>query len=191
MAVITSIKPQKNKKRVSLYLDGEFGFGLDLENFVKLGLKTGMRLKDEEIREIVKKAEFQKVLDKLLKFASLRPRSEKEFNLWLKKHKVHQSLHEDLFNRLKRLELIGDEKFAKWWVEQRLQFKYKSKRELEFELRNKGIAKEIVDQVIGESVNQESQLAMAKKLIEKKYYKWGKLPPFNRKMKMRIFLGCD
>jgi len=107
MAVITSIKPQKNKKRVSLYLDGEFGFGLDLENFVKLGLKTGMRLKDEEIREIVKKAEFQKVLDKLLKFASLRPRSEKEFNLWLKKHKVHQSLHEDLFNRLKRLELIG------------------------------------------------------------------------------------
>jgi len=165
MAVITSIKPQKNKKRVSLYLDGEFGFGLDLENFVKLGLKTGMRLKDEEIREIVKKAEFQKVLDKLLKFASLRPRSEKEFNLWLKKHKVHQSLHEDLFNRLKRLELIGDEKFAKWWVEQRLQFKYKSKRELEFEL------------------------AMAKKLIEKKYYKWGKLPPFNRKMKMREFLG--
>jgi len=64
-----------------------------------------------------------------------------------------------------------------------------SKRELEFELRNKGIAKEIVDQVIGESVNQESQLAMAKKLIEKKYYKWGKLPPFNRKMKMREFLG--
>ena len=73
MPIITSIKPQKNGKRVNIYLDEEFGFGLDLENFVKLGLKVEQKLSEDEVEEIVKKAEFQKVYDKILRFASLRP----------------------------------------------------------------------------------------------------------------------
>jgi len=40
MPVITSIKAQKNQKRVNIYLDGKFSFGLDLENFMKLQLKV-------------------------------------------------------------------------------------------------------------------------------------------------------
>ena len=74
MPAITSIKPQKNGKRVNIYLDGEYGFGLDLENFVKLGLKVEQEFTDEEIEKIIKKAEFQKVYDKILRFGSLRPR---------------------------------------------------------------------------------------------------------------------
>ena len=66
MPVITSIKPQRNKKRSNIYLDGKFGFGLDLDNFVKLGLKVEQELSDKEIAGIVKEAEFQKILEKLL-----------------------------------------------------------------------------------------------------------------------------
>src|SRR3990170_3150167 len=126
MPIITSIEPQKNNKRVNIYLDGKFGFGLDLENFVKLGLKVEQELSEKEVKEIIKQSEFQKTYDKILRFTSLRPRSEKEFRYWLKKHKVPKSIHEDLFNRLKRLDFLNDKKFAVWWVEQRLQFKFKS-----------------------------------------------------------------
>src|SRR3990170_1732991 len=122
MSIITSIKPQKNKKRINIYLDDKFGFGLDLENFVKLGLKVEQELSEEEIVKIVKKAEFQKVYDKILRFGSLRLRSEKEYRSWLKKHKVHKSLHEELFNRLARLDFLNDKKFASWWADQRIQF---------------------------------------------------------------------
>ena len=52
---------------------------------MKLGLKVEQELTEEEVEKIVKKAEFQKTLDKLLKFATLRPRSEKEIKDWLKK----------------------------------------------------------------------------------------------------------
>ena len=134
MSTVTSIKPQRSKKRVNIFLDGKFGFGLDLENFVKLNLKVGTELSEKRVGEIVKKAEFQKVYEKMLKFATLRPRSKKEFDNWLRKHKVHVSLHPELFNKLKRLEFLNDEKFATWWMEQRLQFKSKSKRELLQEL---------------------------------------------------------
>lgn len=127
MPIVTSINSQKNKKRVNIYLDEKFGFGLDLENYMKLGLKVEQELSEEEIEKILKKAEFQKTLDKLLRFVTLRPRSEKEINDWLKKYKVHKSLKRGLFNRLKRLDLVDDKKFARWWVGQRLQFKFKSK----------------------------------------------------------------
>src|SRR3972149_6548743 len=134
MPVITSIKQQKNKNRVNVYLDDKFGFGIDLDNFVILGLKVNQELSEKEVAEIVKKAEFQKTLDKLLRFATLRPRSEKEIKDYFKRKKVHESLHEELTNRLNRLELIDDEKFAKWWIEQRQNFKPKPKRILNQEL---------------------------------------------------------
>ena len=187
MSIITSIKPQKKKDRVNIYLDDKFGFGIDLENFVKLGLKVEQELTDEEIAEIVKKAEFQKTLDKLLRFATLRPRSEKEIHLWLRRKKVHESLHSKLFNRLNRLELINDEKFAKWWVEQRQAFRPKSKRILEGELRMKGINKEIISKVLGEEKIDEEKIA--RELLEKKMYKWKNLESHLARQKMSQYLA--
>src|SRR3990167_6032933 len=130
MPIITSIKQQRNKNRVNVYLDDKFGFGIDLDNFVLLHLKVDQELTDKEVEEIVKKAEFQKTLDKLLRFATLRPRSKKEIKDYFKRKKVHESLYEELFNRLNRLELIDDEEFAKWWVDQRQNFKPKAVRVL-------------------------------------------------------------
>lgn len=134
MPVITSIKQQKNKKRVNVYLDGEFGFGIDLDNFVLLHLKVGQEISEKEVEDIVKKADFQKTLDKLLRFATVRPRSQKEFTDYFRRKKVHLSLHEKLLDKLKHFELIDDEKFAGWWVEQRQNFRPKPKRVLQQEL---------------------------------------------------------
>lgn len=168
-------------------MDGKFGFGLDLESFVKLGLKAEQELTEDEIAEILKKAEFQKTYDKILRFASLRPRSEKEFESWFRKHKVHTSLHAKLFGKLKRLDFLNDTKFAVWWVDQRLRFKFKSKRELIAELRIKGINKNIIDDVLYDVKIDE--VKMAKKLIEKKKYRWDKLEGFEARKKMSAFLA--
>ena len=186
MPAITSIKPQKDGKRVNIYLDGEYGFGLDLENFVKLGLKVEQEFTDEEIEKIIKKAEFQKVYDKILRFASLRPRSEKEYIGWLRKHKVHEKLHEELFNKLKYLEFLNDKKFAVWWIGQRQAFRPKSKRILSQELRLKGIKREIIDEVLSETKLDE--LGTAKKLLAKKKYLWERLNSREKRVKMSNYL---
>lgn len=187
MPIITSIKSQKKKNRVSIYLDDKFGFGIDLENFVKLGLKIDQELTDEEIVEIVKKAEFQKTLDKLLRFATLRPRSEKEIKDYFRRKKVHESLHPKLFDRLNHLELIDDEKFAKWWVEQRQSFRPKPKRIMNYELRMKGIKKEIIEEVLGEKEIDEEKIA--RELLAKKAYKWKNLPLREARQKMSQYLA--
>jgi regulatory protein len=184
---ITKITVQKNQKRVNIFLDEKFGFGLDLENYVLLGLKVGQELSDEEISEITKKAEYQNTYNNLLRFATLRPRSEKEIYDWFKKHKVSENLYIKLFDKLKHLNLANDYEFAKWWIEQRIQFKSKSKKDLEYELRIKGIAKEIINEVLSESGIDE--LGAAQKLIKKNIYKWERLDKFKKKQKIYEFLA--
>lgn len=187
MPIVTAVKPQKNQKRVNIYLDGKFGFGIDLENFVKLGLKVEQELSEKEVEEIVRKAQFQKSLDYLLKFATLRPRSEKEIQDWFKRKKVHESLHKELFNRLKRLDLIDDEKFAKWWIEQRSNFRPKPKRTMNQELRIKGIKQEVINEVLQDAEIDEEKIA--RELLEKKTYKWKNLPSREARQKMSQYLA--
>ncbi len=187
MPVITSIKQQKNKGRVNVYLDDEFGFGIDLDNFVLLHLKVNQELTEKEVKEIIRKAEFQKSLDKLLRFAMVRPRSEKEFRDYYRRKEVHESLHKDLFEKLKHFELVDDVKFAKWWVEQRQNFKPKAKRVLQMELRQKGISKEIVDEILGSTIVDEEK--MAKEILKKKSYKWKSLPTREARQKISQYLA--
>jgi len=187
MPVITTIKPQRNKKRVNIYLDSKYGFGIDLETFVKLGLKVEQELGEDEVEKIVKKAEFQKSLDKLLRYATLRPRSGREVNDWFRKRKVHESLHKKLTSKLKTLDLLEDEKFARWWVDQRLSFRPRGKRALESELIGKGIDRTIIKTVLSET--DVDEVGIATELIKKKKYKWDKLPLIEAREKKSAFLA--
>lgn len=187
MPTVTALKPQKNGRRVNVYLDGKFGFGIDLDNLVKKGIKVEKEFSDEEIAGIIKKAEFQKTFDKIVRFASVRPRSEREINDWLKRKKVHESMFEGLFDRLKRLELIDDNKFALWWVEQRTTFRPRGKKALEMELRQKGIDREIIKEVLSGSPIDEEK--MARGLLEKYGYKWRSLSGRPAKEKKMRFLA--
>ena len=187
MPTVTLLKPQKNGKRVNVYLDGVFSFGIDLDNLVLSNIKIGAELTDDEVKKIVRKAEFQKTLDRLLRFTMIRPRSEKEINDYLKKKKVHESLWKDLFDKLKHFELLDDAKFTKWWVDQRLAFKKISTRVLKLELGSKGISKNIIDDVLEKTPIDEEK--MARELLEKRAYKWDNLDPKVVKQKKFQYLA--
>lgn len=185
--VITSIKAQKNQKRVNINLDGAFGFGLDLENFMKLNLKVNQELTQKEINEIIKKGEYQKAWEKTLRFAMTRPRSLKEFKDYFRRKEVDISLHQTILEKLKRLDLLDDKKFATWWVEQRLEFKFKSRRDISFELRQKGIDSNTIKNVLDDCKIDE--VKNAKELINKKLYKWQKYEEMERKQKVMQYLA--
>ena len=179
---------------MNVYLDGKFGFGIDLDSLVIFDLRVGKRMSQKRIDEVVRKAEFQKTYDKLLQYSTTRPRSEKEINDWLKR-KIGKDLNEELYNkqslrlrqRLKRLELIDDEKFARWWIEQRNAFRPRSKRVLVQELRLKGIDKYIIENALSEyEINED---VIAKSLYDRNKYKWERLPEFERKQKASAYLA--
>ena len=187
MPIVTKLSPQKNKKRVNVYFDGKFSFGIDLDNLVKFGIKIEKEFSQKEIDKIIFEAEFQKTFSQILNFATLRPRSEKECLDWLARKKIPEVIHKRLFSRLNRLDLLDDNKFAEWWIEQRNTFKPRGKRALSSELYQKGIDKNIIDDVLKEADIDE--LKIAKKLLVKNKYKWQKYEPLRRKEKAFAFLA--
>lgn len=183
---ITKIKAQKNKKRVNIYLDGKFAFPLDADNFLKAGLKVGQKLSEKEVEDLIFKNEFQKLLDRALRLISRRPRSEKEVRDYLKKKKSSPTLVEAVIKKLKKVGQIDDSAFASWWVEQRLTFRPRGKFGLTMELRQKGIDKTIIKQMIDEKFDE---LPLAKKAVQKKLKTYQNLPREERKQKIAAFLA--
>lgn len=154
---------------------------------MKLGLKENQSLEDQEIEKIVRQDQFQKIYDSLLKYCTLRPRSKKEVNFWIRRKKVHESLTDDLIRKLKRLKLIDDESFARWWIEQRTSFKPRGKRALKFELRQKGIGTITIDKVLSEANLNEEKLARG--LIARKSYLFSKYSGREARQKKSQYLA--
>lgn len=189
---ITSLKLQKNKTRVNVFLDGKFAFGLDLETVTELGLYKGQVLTRKRIDQLLFNSFFEKLYNRVLNFLSYRPRSEKEVKDYLYKRfqKVgkidavwQEKLQEKIFKKLRKQKLLDDLEFASWWLNQRLDFKFFGKRRLQAELFAKGIKREIIDKLLAE-IKEEKLLKLAKKLLEKKKKIYKNLGHWRRKEKL-------
>lgn len=190
MPQITDIKPQKRKQRFNVYVDGKFSFGLDADTLVKSGLKINQEISQEEIEKLVKENEFVKVYDRVLKFFSFRPRSEKELRDWFKKKQVGEETQKLIYQKLKHLNYLNDEEFTKWWIEQRTTFRPSGSRLLALELRQKGVPREIIDKLL--ITNYElliTERAQALKIAQKRWERLKGLPHREAREKLGAFLA--
>jgi regulatory protein len=123
--------------------------------------------------------DFEKYLNKAFHFLSFRPRSIKEVRDSLLKKKASPEIIERVIASLKEHKFLNDEDFARWFVENRLRFNPKGIRIIKMELKQKGIAAEIIDEAIDslsknedESSVPSNDLESAKILVEKKLPKY-------------------
>jgi len=155
MHKITAIEPQlNNPQRVSIYLDGEFAFGL--ARFTAGWLKWGQELSEEKIAALQAEDESEMAYQKALHFLSYRPRSSAEVRQNLTKRGIPEALVNETVNRLQQAGLINDQEFARAWVENRNIFQPRSKSALRMELRRKGLSDEIIQPVLDEQVDEET-----------------------------------
>lgn len=143
-------------------------------------------------KKVSKQDLLEKLFTKSLFFLKFRARSEKEIknylSSYLQKHKItftnQQEIIEEVVKRLKDLKFIDDYDFAKQWVESRFLTRPKGKRVLIFELRQKGVAQEIIDEVIENESQKYSSNDIIKKLISKADQCYYRLPKDKRKQKL-------
>lgn len=144
---ITALKVQKrNRKRVNVHIDGQFAFGLAAIEAMKL--TVGQHLDDAEIARLKEKDQIEVVYEQALNFITYRPRSIAEVRRRLMDKGSDESSVDQVIGRLTRSGLLGDEAFARFWLENRDMFKPRSKRALRYELRRKGVADSIIDKVL-------------------------------------------
>lgn len=171
--VITDLKQGvKNENRVNVFVNGKYSFSLDISQVVDFHLKKGLVISEEQLEEFKRASEFGKLYQRALEWVLVRPRSEKETYDYLYKKISEKKLDKEYINRiidrLKEKKYLDDETFARYYVENRFVKKGISKKRLRMELMKKGVAANIIDEVL-DGRNDEEEI---KKMIIKKRKKY-------------------
>jgi regulatory protein len=122
----------------------------------------------------------QTPFNRALKYLSFRQRSVKEIHDYLAKKKY---LEEDISETLKKLielKFLNDDDFARQFTESK-QRKGKSKRSIEFELKTKGINKDIATDVLDLA---KSDFKTALEYISKRFRQFDRYDPEERQKKI-------
>lgn len=109
-------------------------------------------------------------LKRAFKFLSYRSRSEAEVRNKLTQWGFSREVVETTLEKLHSLNLINDEAFARGWAQGRAEGRGYGPLRIERELRQKGIAIDLIRQVVGETYGREEGKEKARKLLEKRYH---------------------
>ncbi len=164
--VITAITAQKrNTQRLNISLDGEYAFSLD--RLTAAWLKVGRKLSPEEIASLQEKDEQEVAFNRALRYLSYRARSETEMRKYLSDKGFSDHVSQTVIDRLKDERLINDPRFAQDWIDNRVSFRPRSQTQLRFELRNKGLSEDLIEDALQEADLDDIELACAagKKLV--------------------------
>ena len=148
MNKITAIRFRKDRgKRVNVFLDGRFAFSLTAEVAIKEGLQVGQELSSSHIEALARSDHFHRCLNAAARYLSYRPRSEFELRERLYQRGFDGDSVEAVLTKLKEQGLVDDIAFAQFWKDNRESFSPRSRWLTKLELRRKGVAQEVIDQV--------------------------------------------
>ena len=184
--VVTDIKQAvKNENRVNVFVNDKYSFSLDIAQLVDFKIKKGQVITKADLEKFKNASEFGKLYQRTLEWVLVRPRSVRETRDYLFKKSIQPvkskdpetkktvlkkptvdraQFTEQIIDRLIEKGYLDDERFAKYFVENRFVKKGISKKRLQLELAKKGIDKEIAEQVL-DIRNDDEEI---KKIIAKK-----------------------
>ena len=141
---ITALRvQQRNKERVSIFLDEEYAFSLPL--LEAASLRKEQILTPEDIARLQAIDERQQAYDRAIRFLGYRPRSIAEIRRKLREYEVDEVVIDEVIERLEGFGYINDEEFARFWVRNREDFRPRGAMALRAELREKGISNQIIE----------------------------------------------
>jgi len=177
---ITAIALQtRDKNRVNVSVDGKYMFSLDVFQVGDLGLKVGREFSESDLQALISESQFGKLYGRALEYCFVRPHSAREVRDYLyrktiaKRDKtgelrpgVPPEITTRVFDKLVEKGYVDDQKFTKYWVENRSVKKGVSRRKLIAELRSKGVGSDIIELSLAETERSDSEEIV--KIITKK-----------------------
>ena len=152
---ITAIEPQaRHPNRFNLYIDDRFAMGLSA--IVAARLQVGRVLSDAEMTALQGEEDLEDAHEKALRFLEPRPRSTAEVKQHLLKKDIPADVVTRVIEKLTSAGLLDDAAFAKYWVENREEFRPRAGRALRFELKRKGLSDTAIADAIREVDESES-----------------------------------
>ncbi len=110
---------------------------------------------------------LQEAKNYAFRLLSYRERSKYEIKSRLLKKGYNREIAHRVIDDLSRLDYLNDERFARKWVKDRINHKPRGSNLLKYELKDKGINRHTIDQVLSELLHEELEKKMAARLAQK------------------------
>lgn len=166
---ITDVQRQrKRNQRRSIYIDGEFAFGVGEETYVKFALFKGREVDEAFLEEVQQWDEVYYAKQTALNYVNVRLRSKKEVHDKLRDREYSEEAIKVAISFLFEYQLLDDGVFARAWVKDKLLKREVGRMKLESELRKKGVNKEVTAETLDEILGDNREEQEAFKAAEKK-----------------------
>lgn len=184
---ITALEPQKrNKRRVSVFLDGNFLFGLSSETVGALGLHVGREVDRAELDRIAFEEQLHAARQYAFLLLSYKARTTSELRQRLGRKGFSPDIVSRTLQRLAELKMVDDAGFARRFTEDRINIGHKGKWRVRGELLKRGVAKEHIEEALATA---PEETAAAREVAQKYLGRNRRLEPDVLKRRLYAFLA--
>jgi len=156
-----------------VWVDYELAFTLSIKDIKKLELYEDKEISESDYNKIIEEIVIRGAKDKALNIIERSMKTEKEMKDRLKRSGYSEYVIERITSFLKEYKFIDDKNYAANYV--KFNSKRKSKRQIQFELKKKGIDNYLIDEVL-ESYDDEVEGQIIDKYLEKFLLEDGTIP---------------
>jgi len=186
---ITSIEFQaKRKDRFSVFMDGEFAFGLHQNVLIKCGIAKGDELTQAQIDSIINLEENHAAKEKAMRLLAVRARSKKELRDRLKQTRFSSDTIDQILIELERIGLLNDAEFAKMFARSKMITKPMGKFLLVQEMKQKGLSEQNINEALDQAYLEKSESQIAFELASKRKQRYVDLEELKAKKRVSDFL---
>ncbi len=177
---------EKHPDRVSVYLDGAFGFGLHQDLVLRYDLYKGKSLSEADVARIKDADQEFLARGKAYHFIGYRPRTVQEVRRRLQRA-GHQPEHvARVVEHFLGLGLLDDAAFARDYVQSRMRNKGYGPDRIRNELLRKGVDRTLIDETLREVLADVDTVEAVRAAADKQ---WGRLrrEPDSRKRIRKLY----
>lgn len=159
---ITAVETQKKRTdRVSVYIDGEFAFGMDSADALYYKLKPGEEIDADKYAKIMDELILTKAKDYAMKYLGYRARTEKEMREYLWQKEFGESVIDEVVQLLYKYKYLDDYAFAKSFISDSFKFKKWGDLKIKYELGLKGVSSKAIAQAMEENDADKTEIIIS------------------------------
>ena len=179
---ISRIAKMGNEDKFAVFIDDRLKLILDGKTILESNLKINQHISEEELKNIGETKKENDLSLKAIKYLSHRLKTENELKDYLQKKGASKEQIDRLLNKFKELDLINDQRYVQSFIHDKLILNHASKRKINYLLKSKKIAEEIIQQSLeNEQISDHQTL---KELIQIKKAN----PKYQDKLKLIQYL---
>lgn len=159
---VTKIE-KKGKYQYLVFLDEEYAFWLSYKEIYHWHLKEGVEIDEEKYKSIIKESVIPRCKRKAISYLKRCNQTEYELRTKLKKHDYLTPVIDVTIAYLYQCMYLDDYRYAELFVENNK--RSRSQKWMKLKLSQKGISKDVIEELLAENTSEEIPL---RKAIEKK-----------------------